>query len=53
MWTVVFWVVTPCSLVGGYQCFGGLYCLPEYGGDMLLQNVGNHLQDTKCHNQEK
>jgi hypothetical protein len=22
---VVFWVVTPCRPVGGYQCFGGLY----------------------------
>jgi hypothetical protein len=20
MWTVVFWVVTPCSLVSGYEC---------------------------------
>jgi hypothetical protein len=24
---VVFWVVTPCILVGGYQCFGGRYRL--------------------------
>jgi hypothetical protein len=20
---VVFWIVTPCSLAGGYRCFGG------------------------------
>jgi hypothetical protein len=25
IWTVVFWVVTPCNLVGGYQRFGGTY----------------------------
>jgi hypothetical protein len=24
---VVFWVVTPCGLVGGYQHFGGTYSL--------------------------
>jgi hypothetical protein len=24
---LVFWVVTPCGLVGRYQCFGGTYCL--------------------------
>jgi hypothetical protein len=23
VWTAVFWVVTPCSLVDGYRCFGG------------------------------
>jgi len=23
----IFWVVTPCSIVVGYQCFGGLFCL--------------------------
>jgi hypothetical protein len=22
----VFWAVTPCSVVVGYQRFGGLYC---------------------------
>jgi hypothetical protein len=24
---VVVWVVMPCGLVDGYQCFGGKYCL--------------------------
>jgi hypothetical protein len=24
---LVFWVATPCGLVGGYQRFGGTYCL--------------------------
>jgi hypothetical protein len=27
MLMVVFWVVTPCGLVGGYQHFRGTYCL--------------------------
>jgi hypothetical protein len=22
---VVFWIMTPCSLMDGYQCFGGIY----------------------------
>jgi hypothetical protein len=40
--SVVFsWVVMQCSLVGGYQCFGGTYHLyllgiSEDGGDMFL-----------------
>jgi hypothetical protein len=34
-----FWVVTPCSLVGGYQCF-----YLEDGGDTFLPKIGNHLQ---------
>lgn len=25
MWIVVFWVVAPCSIVGGYLRFGGKY----------------------------
>jgi hypothetical protein len=28
---VVFWVVTPCEIVGGDQRFGGTYCLPLQG----------------------
>jgi hypothetical protein len=24
---LVFWLVTPCELVGRYHCFGGAYCL--------------------------
>jgi hypothetical protein len=24
---LVLWVVTPCGLIGRYQCFGGTYCL--------------------------
>jgi hypothetical protein len=25
-YTVVFWVIVPCSLVAVYQRFGGIYC---------------------------
>jgi hypothetical protein len=27
MLMLVFWIVTPCGLVGRYQRFGGTYCL--------------------------
>jgi hypothetical protein len=46
MQVVVFWVVTPCSAVVGYQHFRRPYCLhlhsllPEDGGSMELRNVG-------------
>jgi hypothetical protein len=46
--TVVLWIVKLCSLVGGYQRFGlnyRLHMYPEYGGDVFLLNVSNHLQD--------
>jgi hypothetical protein len=39
-----------CGLAGGYQSFGGTYCLPEDEGDMFLWNDCNHLQDNKHHN---
>jgi hypothetical protein len=47
---LVFWVMTSCSPVRSYERFGGLYCLHikvrrEGGGDIFLQNTGNHLQD--------
>jgi len=39
----VFWFMTPCNLVGGYQYFGGTYCLllqgqsdPKNGGSLFL-----------------
>lgn len=40
MLIVVFWVVMPCSLLGGYQ--PGFY--PKNGGTVFLQHTGNHLQ---------
>jgi hypothetical protein len=42
---LVFWVVTPCGLGGGYQRFGGTYCLHLQGRrQYFLRNVGTHLQ---------
>jgi hypothetical protein len=43
MSTVVFWVVTPCSLTGSYQRFIKTYCLHLQS----LLHAGNHLQDCK------
>jgi hypothetical protein len=45
---VVFWVLMPCSLLGGYQHLGGTYCPfnPEDEGNTVLCNAANHLQDS-------
>jgi hypothetical protein len=61
IWIVVFWVVTPCSIVGGYQPFRRTYRLhfkkfyfyTKDGGDRFLRNVGNYLQDNTTHNPEE
>jgi hypothetical protein len=53
MWTVVFWVVTSCCLVGGYQPFGAICRLHLHLHSLLLwrwrqhvpQNLSNHPQD--------
>jgi len=40
---MVFWVVTLCSDVAGYQCFQRFMLpavQPEYGGSMVLQKFG-------------
>jgi hypothetical protein len=47
---MLFWLITPCSLVSRYQCFGGTYYLhvqgkSEDGDSMLHLNVGAHLRD--------
>jgi hypothetical protein len=31
IWIVVFWVMMLCSIVDGYQCFGGTYHLHLLG----------------------
>jgi hypothetical protein len=45
----VFWVVTPCNIVGGYQRFGGTYLRtdsnPEDRGERVLRNAGNNVPD--------
>jgi hypothetical protein len=46
IWTLVFWVVTPCEFVGRYQSFAVLFRLQlrewvsEDGDCMFLRNVG-------------
>jgi hypothetical protein len=32
----IFWVVTPCGLIGRYERFGGTYCLHLQGGNVYL-----------------
>jgi hypothetical protein len=46
IWIVVFWVMMPCSVVGGCQSLRRAYCLPEDGDDKFLQNIVYHTQDT-------
>lgn len=44
--TLISWVVTLGSLIHGYQCFRGTYCLHSvYGSNMFLRKVGNYPQD--------
>jgi hypothetical protein len=48
--TVVFWVVKLCSLVGDYhvseECIASTFRVKcKDGGNMFLQNFGDHLQD--------
>jgi hypothetical protein len=46
---LAFWVVTPCGILGRYQCFGETYRLllgyPEDGAGMFPRHVCNHLQE--------
>jgi hypothetical protein len=37
-YTLVFWVVTPYSLKGGYQHFKGIYCLLQHVAGYELDN---------------
>jgi hypothetical protein len=51
---VVFWDVTPCSLVGGYQCLGGTCCLHLQVSKHLLvagrdsNKIRNYLNAVIC-----
>jgi hypothetical protein len=39
--TVIFDVVKPCSLVGGYKCFGAMCRLHRQGGTEKTEAVGS------------
>jgi hypothetical protein len=46
--TVVFWVVTLCTLGGGYQRFGGIHffhlqCGRKMEAVCFSKNIGNHI----------
>jgi hypothetical protein len=41
MWMAVFWFVTPCNLVGGYQRFGRTYCHHLHGVVVYLNLFNN------------
>jgi hypothetical protein len=45
---VAFWVVTPCSVVVGYQRFGGPYCLHLQGDKLLYFQVMAFWVVTPC-----
>jgi hypothetical protein len=40
----VFWVLTPCGLVGRYHRFGGTHFNPEDGGSVFIRNDGICVQ---------
>jgi hypothetical protein len=50
MWIGVFWVVTLCSLVGGYQLFGEMY--PRMEEMCSSKTLVTIYQSKRCHNTE-
>jgi len=47
---VVFWDMTPCSLVGAYQLFRVHFNYPEDGGSISPETFETIYQCTCCHN---
>jgi hypothetical protein len=41
---MVFWVVTACILVGGYQRAVSIFRVPQDGGSIFSLNVCNNIQ---------
>jgi hypothetical protein len=37
---MVLWDVTPCSLMDGYQCIGGIYCFYFQDRTQNIEEVG-------------
>jgi hypothetical protein len=57
MLMMVFWVVIPCGLVGGYRCFRGIYCLylyPEDEGKAIhsFKTLETTYKTIQCQNPE-
>jgi hypothetical protein len=51
MKNMIFWDVTPCSLVEVYRCFGGIYCLfacSSYSSILKVEEV-RRLASTRLH----
>jgi hypothetical protein len=46
---LVFWVVTPCRLVGRYQRFGGTYCLHLQGWRWIFHDQCNDRAIPPCY----
>jgi hypothetical protein len=44
---LLFWIVTPCGLVGRYQGFGGTYCFHLQGWYLPAGPHGISTQKTK------
>jgi hypothetical protein len=45
MKSIIFWDMTPCSLLSTTGWFAELFFDPEDGGDMFLRNVGCYPTD--------
>jgi hypothetical protein len=41
---VVFWVMMLCNLIGGYSCFGGIWCLNLQGYSEPSWNVTSYIE---------
>jgi hypothetical protein len=46
-WIVVFWVVTPCSVVDGYQCFGETTFMKGPHNDHTVQTWDTNIRAKK------
>jgi hypothetical protein len=53
-WIMVFWIVTPGRLVGGYQYFGGTHRLHFQGSSDMLLTIYNTTRrhSTKDHSSQ-
>ena len=52
MLMVVFWVMTSCCIIGGYQCFWANYFHPKTEATDSSETPVTAYQARWCHNQE-